>query len=419
MGNFETNNYFIDYLAIENESANLMKEIENKTFNEIKRELFSYSLAKDFNTDLMLEEFKDFVNSDNIQKKGLFLKKYKDDFEIDFNEKNQEFEWIITFSNQASYYEKINISFDNILNNLANEYNNINKGEYLVYCNENNIFKRINMLLRKIFNIWVATIKQNQKNVPIYLKKNFKEKLENYTFIKQISDFKLKELSALFKIEFQNLELQNIVFLKNTPFERQILFDYYVTSYEFYENKSLSEHKTMISSISLEEEKFTYYSYQRKYGKEILFIDYKFIDNDLLKEIEKHFDVELNRNCNMDYNFLKDLKDEKRFNKLDIFEEKKLEKLVITNMINILSEQSNDFLIVDAEDIIDDNIGQDFIIKRTLEYNCKYSDIEKIFNNAKRKVLNELPFLLKRSCPYKLIDPKVVKKELEKLLNEE
>ena len=71
---------------------------------------------------------------------------------------------------------------------------------------------------------------------------------------------------------------------------------------------------------------------------------------------------------------------------------------------------------MDAEDIIDDNLGQDFIIKRTQDYNCELEVIIDIFEKAKASILNELPNLVKRSSEYNLIEPKDIKNQLTKIL---
>lgn len=171
----------------------------------------------------------------------------------------------------------------------------------------------------------------------------------------------------------------------------------------------------MISSISLEK-KITYYSYQNKYGNERTYFQNKYVDNDFLNEIEKVFEIKLCRHFNENYNFLENIKRKDRFDEIDIFEKEKLKRNIITSMLIILEEQEQEFLLMDAEDIIDDNIGQDFIIKRTQDYNCELEVIIDIFEKAKVSILNELPNLVKRSSEYNLIEPKDIKNQLMKIL---
>lgn len=406
----------ISYKKIKELNIELEKKFSELSFKSIKRELFAYCVKNEKKSFEMLEELKDYIESEKLNKIESFLKKNKDEFKLDINF-DEEFYLIFKYNRPTeTYFNNLLIIFNDILQDISKEYEEIDKSEYLGYYTDKNIFTIKDLLINNVFYNWFNEINNNISDYKYpFRKKNFKETLSFYTFINQISDTKLSELEKKANIKFVLPEIKNIKTLKNNELEKQILFNYNVTSFELYELKRNGEHRIMISSVSLEK-KITYYSYQNKYGNERTYFQNKYVDNDFLNEIEKVFKIKLCRHFNENYNFLENIKRKDRFDEIDLFEKEKLRRIIITSMLIILEEQDNEFLLMDAEDIIDDNIGQDFIIKRTQDYNCELEVIIDIFEKAKASILNELPNLVKRSSDYNLIEPKDIKNQLMKIL---
>ena len=163
----------ISYKKIKELNIELEKNFSELSFKSIKRELFAYCVKNEKKSFEMLEELKDYIESEKLDKIESFLKKNKDEFKLDINF-DEEFYLIFKHNRPTeTYFNNLLIIFNDILQDISKEYEEIDKSEYLGYYTDKNIFTIKDLLINNVFYNWFNEINNNISDYK-YPFRNFK-----------------------------------------------------------------------------------------------------------------------------------------------------------------------------------------------------------------------------------------------------
>ena len=162
------------------------------------------------------------------------------------------------------------------------------------------------------------------------------------------------------------------------------------------------------------------YSYLENNDTEKTFINKDYVTSELLNQIKEKFYLNLEDKENQ----VKPVSVEKfsiekeNFDNLDINDISYIQKLIKNKIIENLERENDKILIVDANNAIDTSINQDFLLKRTQEYNCDINTMSNIIEIEKNEIKKILPSISINCDGYKMIDTETIREDINKLLEE-
>ena len=240
----------------------------------------------------------------------------------------------------------------------------------------------------------------------------FKDYIKEIAY--DITDEKIKMLEDKYNFKLEIPEIKDINYLKKEDDNKQVIFkrgsEVLELKYKKDENNELIE----INKLALDQRQ-NIYSYLGNNEKEKTFINKEYITAELLEQIKDKFYLNLEDKENQ----VKPVSIEKEnFDKLDINDISYIKKLTKSKIIENLEKENDKILIVDANNTIEASINQDFILKRTQEYNCDINTMTNIIEKEKEEIKKILPRIAINYDGYKMIDTETIRKDINKIFEE-
>ena len=162
------------------------------------------------------------------------------------------------------------------------------------------------------------------------------------------------------------------------------------------------------------------YSYLENNDTEKTFINKDYVTSELLNQIKEKFYLNLEDKENQvkPVSIEKISIEKENFDNLDVNDITYIQKLIKNKIIENLEREKDKILIVDANNAIDTSINQDFLLKRTQEYNCDINTMSNIIEIEKNEIKKILPSVAINYDGYKMIDTETIREDINKILEE-
>lgn len=401
-----------NYKEILDDKKNLNLEFHKNSFETIKEHLYDYITKNKLSENDLEVELKELFHVEDLHRMEDFLHTHKEAFGIDIKDY-----YIVFEDNKKEYFDNVREKAFEIIENIKEEYRELinSKEDLEKYRKENNLIEEKNNIINGIVLNWKREADRYNETklfeLP-YEKSMFKDYIKEIAY--DITDEKIKMLEDKYNFKLEIPEIKDINYLKKEDENKQVIFkrgsEVLELKYKKDENNELIE----INKLALDQRQ-NIYSYLGNNEKEKTFINKEYITAELLEQIKDKFYLNLEDKENQ----VKPVYIEKEnFDKLDINDISYIQKLTKSKIIENLEKEDDKILIVDANNTIDTSINQDFILKRTQEYNCDINIITNIIEKEKEEIKKILPRIAINYDGYKMIDTETIREDINKILKE-
>lgn len=405
------------YIEILDDKKNLNLEFHKNSFEAIKEHLYDYiTKNKLLENDLEIE-LKELFHTEDLHRMEDFLHTHKEAFGI--NIKNYH---IVFEDNKKEYFDNVREKAFEIIENIKNEYKELinSKEDLEKYRKENNLIEEKNNIINDAILNWKREADRHNETklfeLP-YDKDRFKDYIKEIAY--DITDEKIKMLENKYNFKLEIPELKDINYLKKEDDNKQIIFKRGAEVLELkYEKDKVKEFIEINRLVS--DQRNNIYSYLGNDTSEKTFINKDYVTSELLNQIKEKFYLNLEDKENQ----IKPVSIEKisiekeNFDNLDVNDITYIQKLIKNKIIENLERENDKILIVDANNVIDTSINQDFLLKRTQEYNCDINTMSNIIEIEKNEIKKILPSVAINCDGYKMIDTETIREDINKLLEE-
>lgn len=400
------------YIEILDDKKNLNLEFHKNSFETIKEHLYDYITKNKLSENDLEIELKELFHTEDLHRMEDFLHTHKETFGIEIRDYRIIFE-----DNKKEYFDNVREKAFEIIENIKGEYRELinSKEDLEKYRKENNLIEEKNNIINDIVLNWKREADRHNETklfeLP-YDKDRFKDYIKEIAY--DITDEKIKMLEDKYNFKLEIPELKDINYLKKEDDNKQIIFkrgaEVLELKYEKDKDKEFIEINRLVS-----DQRKNIYSYLGNDTSEKTFIDKNYITSELLNQIKDNFYLNLEDKENQ----VKPVSIEKEnLDNLDINDISYIQKLIKNKIIENLEREKDKILIVDANNAIDTSINQDFLLKRTQEYNCDINTMSNIIEIEKNEIKKILPSIAINCDGYKMIDTETIREDINKLLEE-
>jgi len=401
-----------NYTNILDDKKNLNLEFHKNSFEAIKEHLYDYITKNKLSENDLEIELKELFHTEDLHRMEDFLHTHKEAFGIEIRDYHIVFE-----DNKKEYFDNVREKAFEIIENIKNEYKEfINSKEDLEkYRKENNLIEEKNNIVNDVILNWKREADRHNETklfeLP-YDKNRFKDYILEIAY--DITDEKIKMLEEKYNFKLEIPELKDINYLKKEDDNKQIIFKRGPEVLELKYKKDGINEFIEINKLALDQRK-NIYSYLGNNESEKTFINKEYVSTELLEQIKDNFYLNLEDKENQ----VEPVSIEKEiFDKLDINDINYIQKLTKNKIIENLEKENDKILIVDANNTIDASINQDFIFKRTQEYNCDINTMSNIIEIEKNEIKKILPSIAINCDGYKMIDTETIREDINKIVEE-
>ena len=362
-------------------------------------------------------ELKELFHTEDLHRMEDFLHTHKEAFGIEIKNYHIVFE-----DNKKEYFDNVREKAFEIIENIKAEYRElINSIENLEkYRKENNLIEEKNNIINDAILNWKREADRHNETklfeLP-YDKDRFKDYIKEIAY--DITDEKIKMLENKYNFKLEIPELKDINYLKKEDDNKQIIFkrgaEVLELKYEKDKGKEFIEINRLVS-----DQRNNIYSYLENNDTEKTFINKDYVTSELLNQIKEKFYLNLEDKENQvkPVSIEKISTEKENLDNLDINDISYIQKLIKNKIIENLERENDKILIVDANNAIDTSINQDFLLKRTQEYNCDINTMSNIIEIEKNEIKKILPSISINCDGYKMIDTETIREDINKLLEE-
>lgn len=405
------------YIEILDDKKNLNLEFYKNSFETIKEHLYDYITKNKLSENDLEIELKELFHTEDLHRMEDFLQTHKEAFGIDIKDY-----YIVFEDNKKEYFDNVREKAFEIIENIKMEYKELinSKEDLEKYRKENNLIEEKNNLINDIVLNWKREADRHNETklfeLP-YDKDRFKSYLVEIAH--DITDEKIKMLEDKYNFNLEIPELKDINYLKKEDDNKQIIFKRGAEVLELKYEKDKGKEFIEINKLVSDQRK-NIYSYLGNDTSEKTFIDKNYITSELLNQIKDNFYLNLEDKENQvkPVSIEKISIEKENFDNLDINDITYIQKLIKNKIIENLERENDKILIVDANNAIDTSINQDFLLKRTQEYNCDINTMSNIIEIEKNEIKKILPSIAINCDGYKMIDTETIREDINKLLEE-
>ena len=405
------------YIEILNDKKSLNLEFHKNSFETIKEHLYDYITKNKLSENDLEIELKELFHTENLHRMEDFLHTHKEAFGIEIKNYHIVFE-----DNKKEYFDNVREKAFEIIENIKEEYRELinTKKDLEKYRKENNLIEEKNNLINDAVLNWKREADRHNEiklfELPYDIDR-FKDYIKEIAY--DITDEKIKMLEDKYNFKLEIPEIKDINYLKKEDDNKQIIFkrgsEVLELKYKKDENNELIE----INKLALDQRQ-NIYSYLGNNDIEKTFIDKDYVTSELLNQIKDNFYFNLEDKENQ----VKPVSIEKisivkeNFDNLDLNDITYIQKLIKNRIIENLERENDKILIVDANNAIDTSINQDFLLKRTQEYNCDINTMSNIIEIEKNEIKKILPSVAINYDGYKMIDTETIREDINKMFGE-
>ena len=405
------------YIEILDDKKNLNLEFHKNSFETIKEHLYDYITKNKLSENDLEIELKELFHTADLHRMEDFLHTHKEAFGIEIKDYHIVFE-----DNKKEYFDNVREKAFEIIENIKDEYIELinSKEDLEKYRKENNLIEEKNNIINDIVLNWKREADRHNETklfeLP-YDKDKFKDYIKEIAY--DITDEKIKSLEDKYNFNLEISELKDINYLKKEDDNKQIIFkrgaEVLELKYEKDKDKEFIEINRLVS-----DQRKNIYSYLGNDISEKTFIDKNYITSELLNQIKDNFYLNLEDKENQvkPVSIEKISIEKENFDNLDINDISYIQKLIKNKIIENLERENDKILIVDANNAIDKSINQDFLLKRTQEYNCDINTMSNIIEIEKNEIKKILPSVAINYDGYKMIDTETIREDINKILEE-
>ena len=400
------------YIEILDDKKSLNLEFHKNSFETVKEHLYDYITKNNLTENDLEIELKELFHTENLHRMEDFLHTHKEAFGIEIKNYHIVFE-----DNKKEYFDNVREKAFEIIENIKEEYRELinSKEDLEKYRKENNLIEEKNNIVNDVILNWKREADRHNETklfeLP-YDKSRFKDYILEIAY--DITDEKIKMLEEKYNFKLEIPELKDINYLKKEDDNKQIIFKRGPEVLELRYKKDGINEFIEINKLALDQRK-NIYSYLGNNESEKTFINKEYVSTELLEQIKDNFYLNLEDKENQ----VEPVSIEKEiFDKLDINDINYIQKLTKNKIIENLEKENDKILIVDANNTIDASINQDFIFKRTQEYNCDINTMSNIIEKEKEEIKKILPRIAINYDGYKMIDTETIRENINKILEE-
>lgn len=405
------------YIEILDDKKSLNLEFHKNSFETIKEYLYDYITKNKLSENDLEIELKELFHTENLHRMEDFLHTHKEAFGI--NIKNYH---IVFEDNKKEYFDNVREKAFEIIENIKDEYKELinSKEDLEKYRKENNLIEEKNNIINDAILNWKREADRHNETklfeLP-YNKDRFKDYIKEIAY--DITDEKIKMLEDKYNFKLEIPELKDINYLKKEDDNKQIIFkrgaEVLELKYEKDKGKEFIEINRLVS-----DQRNNIYSYLGNDTSEKTFINKDYVTSELLNQIKEKFYLNLEDKENQvkPVSIEKISIEKENFDNLDVNDITYIQKLIKNKIIENLEREKDKILIVDANNAIDTSINQDFLLKRTQEYNCDINTMSNIIEIEKNEIKKILPSVAINCDGYKMIDTETIREDINKLLEE-
>lgn len=400
------------YIEILDDKKNLNLEFHKNSFETIKEHLYDYITKNKLSENDLEIELKELFHTENLHRMEDFLHTHKEAFGIEI--KNY---YIVFEDNKKGYFDNVREKAFKIIENIKDEYKELinSKEDLEKYRKENNLIEEKNNIINDVVLNWKREADRHNETKLFELPYDidrFKDYIKEIAY--DITDEKIKMLEDKYNFKLEIPELKDINYLKKEDDNKQIIFKRGAEILELKYEKDKGNEFIEINRLVLDQRK-NIYSYLGNNDTEKTFINKDYVTNELLNQIRDKFYFNLEDKENQ----VKPISIEKEtFDNLDMNDISYIQKLIKNKIIENLEKENDKILIVDANNAIDKSINQDFLLKRTQEYNCDINTMSNIVEIEKENIKKVLPKIAINYDGYKMIDTETIRENINNLLKE-
>lgn len=405
------------YIEILDNKKSLNLEFHKNSFDTVKEHLYDYITKNKLSENDLEIELKELFHTADLHRMEDFLHTHKEAFGIEIKDYHIVFE-----DNKKEYFDNVREKAFEIIENIKEEYKELinTKEDLEKYRKENNLIEEKNNIINDIVLNWKReTDRHNETKLfelP-YDKDKFKDYIKEIAY--DITDEKIKSLEDKYNFNLEIPELKDINYLKKEDDNKQIIFkrgaEVLELKYEKDKGKEFIEINRLVS-----DQRENIYSYLENNDTEKTFINKDYVTSELLNQIKDnfYFNLEDKENQIKPVSIEKISIEKENFDNLDVNDITYIQKLIKNKIIENLERENDKILIVDANNVIDTSINQDFLLKRTQEYNCDINTMSNIIEIEKNEIKKILPSIAINCDGYKMIDTETIREDINKLLEE-
>lgn len=405
------------YIEILDDKKNLNLEFHKNSFETIKEHLYDYITKNKLSENDLEIELKELFHTADLHRMEDFLHTHKEAFGIEIKDYHIVFE-----DNKKEYFDNVREKAFEIIENIKEEYKELinSKEDLEKYRKENNLIEEKNNIINDAILNWKREADRHNETklfeLP-YDKDRFKDYIKEIAY--DITDEKIKMLEDKYNFKLEIPELKDINYLKKEDDNKQIIFkrgaEVLELKYEKDKGKEFIEINRLVS-----DQRENIYSYLENNDAEKIFINKDYVTSELLNQIKEKFYLNLEDKENQvkPVSIEKISTEKENLDNLDINDISYIQKLIKNKIIENLERENNKILIVDANNAIDTSINQDFLLKRTQEYNCDINTMSNIIEIEKNEIKKILPSISINCDGYKMIDTETIREDINKLLEE-
>lgn len=403
------------YIEILEDKKNLNLEFHKNSFETIKEHLYDYITKNKLSENDLEIELKELFHTADLHRMEDFLHTHKEAFGIEIKDYHIVFE-----DNKKEYFDKVREKAFEIIENIKEEYKELinSKEDLEKYRKENNLIEEKNNIINDAILNWKREADRHNETklfeLP-YDKDRFKDYIKEIAY--DITDEKIKMLEDKYNFKLEIPELKDINYLKKEDDNKQIIFkrgaEVLELKYEKNKGKEFIEINRLVS-----DQRNNIYSYLGNDTSEKTFINKDYVTSELLNQIKEKFYLNLEDKENQvkPVSIEKVSIEKENFDNLDINDITYIQKLIKNKIIENLERENDKILIVDANNAIDTSINQDFLLKRTQEYNCDINTMSNIIEIEKNEMKKILPSIAINCDGYKMIDTETIREDIYNLL---
>ena len=405
------------YIEILDDKKNLNLEFHKNSFETIKEHLYDYITKNKLSENDLEIELKELFHTEDLHRMEDFLHTHKEAFGIEIKNYHIVFE-----DNKKEYFDNVREKAFEIIENIKEEYRELinSKEDLEKYRKENNLIEEKNNIINDAILNWKREADRHNETklfeLP-YDKDRFKDYIKEIAY--DITDEKIKMLEDKYNFKLEIPELKDINYLKKEDDNKQIIFkrgaEVLELKYEKDKGKEFIEINRLVS-----DQRENIYSYLENNDVEKIFINKDYVTSELLNQIKEKFYLNLEDKENQvkPVSIEKISTEKENLDNLDINDISYIQKLIKNKIIENLERENDKILIVDANNAIDTSINQDFLLKRTQEYNCDINTMSNIIEIEKENIKKVLPKIAINYDGYKMIDTETIREDINKLLEE-
>lgn len=405
------------YIEILDDKKNLNLEFHKNAFETIKEHLYDYITKNKLSENDLEIELKELFHTEDLHRMEDFLHTHKEAFGI--NIKNYH---IVFEDNKKEYFDNVREKAFEIIENIKGEYKELinSKEDLEKYRKENNLIEEKNNMISDIVLNWKREADRHNETklfeLP-YDKDRFKDYIKEIAY--DITDEKIKMLEDKYNFKLEIPELKDINYLKKEDDNKQIIFKREAEVLELKYEKDKSNEFIEINRL-VSDQRENIYSYLENNDTEKTFINKDYVTSELLNQIKEKFYLNLEDKENQvkPVSIEKISIEKENFDNLDVNDITYIQKLIKNKIIENLERENDKILIVDANNAIDKSIDQDFLLKRTQEYNCDINTMSNIIEIEKDEIKKILPRIAINYDGYRMIDTETIREDINKILEE-